>query len=142
MKKNTSSKISHLRYLTNHLSDEELEKRGISDLHTSYGSIMYALLKNNSMTMKELAAEIDRDKSTLTALSKKLIKNGYVEIVSNEEDKRSKLISLTEKGKDIQRQFDEVSMILNIKLWSNISDKEAETFDSVLDKLIRNLKRF
>lgn len=139
MKYNTSSKISHLRYLSNHLIEEELNKREIQDLHTSYGSIMYALLNTESMTMKELAVKIDRDKSTLTALSKKLIKSGYVELTTNQEDKRSKLIRLTKKGKKVKLVFDEISEILNSKLWENISDEEADIFDTVLDKLINNL---
>ncbi|XFA99789.1 MarR family winged helix-turn-helix transcriptional regulator [Candidatus Izemoplasma sp. B36] len=139
MKKNTSSKISHLRYLSNNLIDRELSIRGISDLHTSYGSIMYTLLNNEPMTMKELAIRIDRDKSTLTPLSRKLIKSGYIETVSNEEDKRSKIISLTEKGKNVKAKFDEVSQILNQKLWKNISDEEAKIFDKILNKLIKNL---
>lgn len=139
MKKNTSSKISHLRYLSNNLIDRELSKRGISDLHTSYGSIMYTLLNNEPMTMKELATKIDRDKSTLTPLSRKLIKSGYIETISNEEDKRSKIISLTEKGKNVKAKFDEVSQILNQKLWKNISDEEAKIFDQILNKLIKNL---
>lgn len=68
MKKAVTSNISTLRYLNNTYIEKQLLEAGINDLHTSHGSIIFTLLKKGSMTMKELAKEIHRDKSTLTAL--------------------------------------------------------------------------
>lgn len=91
--------------------------------------------------MKELAKQIDRDKSTLTVLVKKLIKNGYVKSIANEEDKRSKIISLTDKGRKIEEVFYKVSMKLNKDLWIGITNKESDVFNIVINKMINNLKK-
>lgn len=140
MKENIPSRISHLRYLVNSLIDKELHNRGINDLHTSYGSIIYSLQKNGSLTMKELAKEIDRDKSTLTVLIKKLENNGYINLKPNQEDKRSKIVSLTKKGKSIKLDFKDISIKLNEVLWKAITEKEADTFELILNKMINNIE--
>lgn len=140
MKNNIPSRISHLRYLSNTLIDKELKERGIDDLHTSYGSIIYTLQQNGSLTMKELAKKIDRDKSTLTVLIKKLNQNDYIRIAINKEDKRSKIVSLTKKGKSIELSFKDVSLKLNETLWKDISEAEGEAFVNTLNRMIKNIE--
>ena len=140
MIKNIPSRISHLRYLVNTLIDKELKKRDITDLHTSYGSIIYSLQKNGSQSMKELAKAIGRDKSTLTVLIKKLEKNGYIILEANKKDKRSKIVSLTNKGKGIKLDFEEISSNLNEALWSNINEEETKIFENILNRMIKNIE--
>lgn len=140
MKRNTVNRIGYLRYLSNSLIEQELRISGVHDLHTSHGSIIFNLLSKGPMSMKQLASEIHRDKSTLTVLIRKLLNSGYVHIDHSETDKRSKTVSLTNKGNEIRNIFFDVSSKLNTSLWSGISKDEAVTFEVVLNKMIDNLK--
>jgi DNA-binding MarR family transcriptional regulator len=141
MNKNVPSRISHLRYIVNALIDKELKSRGIVDLHTSYGSIVYSLQKNGPQTMKELTKEIDRDKSTLTVLIKKLKENSYISLETHKEDKRSKVVSLTNKGKSIELNFEDISLNLNEALWKDIKEEDAQAFVITLNRMIKNIER-
>jgi len=56
-----------------------MAKRNIKGLVTSHGDILYALFQKRTLTMKEIAEGIEKDKSTVTALVNKLIAHGYVQ---------------------------------------------------------------
>lgn len=141
MKEKVPSRVSHLRYLVNGYITQELSNRGIYDLHTSYGGIIYHLQNHQSLTMKELAKKIDRDKSTLTPLIKKLVKDGYVTLSVNETDKRSKVVCITEKGIQTEQHFKDVSNALYQQLWIDINEEDSDVFEKVLEQLINNLEK-
>lgn len=133
--------ISYVRYLNNEVISQVLENKGITDLQTSYGNIIFTLLKYDKLTMKDLADEIKRDRSTLTVLIRKLEKNGYVKREENPDDARSKYVSLTVKALDLEYIFKEVSCTINECIWADIDEKEVEIFLKVLDKIKINLEK-
>ena len=87
----------------------------------------------------ELAKKIDRDKSTLTALVKKLIVMGYVETARDKNDNRVTLVTLTKKGRQLKPDFDEISKILLERTYGNCSPREKEVIVVGLEKLLRNM---
>ena len=74
--------------------------------------------------MKDLASTIHRDKSTITALVNKLIKLGYIKKEQDEKDVRVTLISLTQKGREFKKDFDEISKEVIKKLYLGFDSKE------------------
>lgn len=116
-----------------------MDEKGITDLKTSYGNIIYTLMNNGDLTMKDLAAKIQRDKSTLTVLIKKLEKNGYVRKIDNPDDARSKFITLTEKTEGLDKIFITISKSVNEQIWQDISDEDNEVFIKCLKQMIANL---
>ena len=136
------SKVSRFRSLYNNLIQERLIERRITDLHTSYGNILFALYKNDKQTMKSLASSINRDKSTLTVIVRKLEKRGYVTRVKNPQDYRSKLIELTHKGIELKPIFLEISTEVNEVLWGSITETEADELSGLLDRVITNISSY
>ena len=88
--------------------------------------------------MKKLSEIINRDKSTVTALVNKLINSGYIRRRIHESDSRSSIISLTEKGRAMQKNFWEVSEALRQKAYHGLSDEEMETLMRLLTKIHDN----
>lgn len=129
------SLIGMIREKANRLIIRELESYGIYDLAPSHGGIIVSLCLLGEMTMKELAREIDRDKSTVTALVAKLIKLGYVQKKTDEHDSRVKKISLTGKGKSLEGPFREISEKLLAKTFSNLNENEQQTVADLLKRI-------
>jgi len=132
------SLISKIRENANGLITNEMDNWGIKGLVISHGDILFALLKSEKMTMKELAKKINKDKSTVTALVDKLIKQGYVEKTKDIEDNRVAFVALTEKGKELKPMFDGISRELLSIVYKDISQNEKEDLIRILNKIYNN----
>jgi DNA-binding MarR family transcriptional regulator len=89
--------------------------------------------------MRVLADRIDRDKSTVTALVKKLVALGYVETLDDPGDKRVTLVRLTQKGEDLKKTFGEISRMLLDTVYRGFSQREREDIVRGLERIERNL---
>lgn len=136
--KDIISLISKVRDSANSFIEAEMSKWGIEGLATSHGDILFALLKNEKLTMKELAEKIDKDKSTVTALVDKLIKQGYALKTRDTEDNRVVFVTLTEKGKELEPMFDAISQKLFSTVYKDISESEKEELLITLTKIKNN----
>lgn len=142
---NELNDIIHRIGVANRLSgifiQESLSKNGIKDLAPSHGDILFLLFENDKMKMKEIAARINRDKSTVTALINKLKLLDYIKSTSSKEDKRVTFVELTAKGKKLKKTFFDISFSLNDKAFEGFSEKEISTFSSLIDKMIENFNK-
>jgi DNA-binding MarR family transcriptional regulator len=116
----------------------ELNKKKITGLVPSHGGIMSTLFKKNKASMKDLAAKIGRDKSTVTALVNKLIAAGYVTREKDPDDNRITYLCLTAKGRSLEQDFDEISEKLIATAFSGFSQKEREAMVKSVVKMLNN----
>lgn len=74
---------------------EWAKKRGITlnELH-----FLYHIARNGESSPTEIGERWSLPKQTVTSICKQLDGKGYLKFVSDEKDKRSKLIGLTEEG--------------------------------------------
>jgi MarR family transcriptional regulator, organic hydroperoxide resistance regulator len=136
---NIVSLISKIRNKANRIIVGELRTRNIKGLSPSHGDILFFLFQSESSTMMELAKRIDRDKSTITALVKKLVAMGYVETTRSESDSRVTLVRLTEKGRQLKPAFDEISRTLLERIYGNCSSQEREVIVNGIERLLNNM---
>ncbi|MCQ2584808.1 MAG: MarR family winged helix-turn-helix transcriptional regulator [Treponema sp.] len=132
------SKISHIHSLSADFLTERLSEKGLENFASSHGNILFQLSLVDSMRMNELSERINRDKSTTTVLVQKLINKGLVEVKSSETDKRSKLISLSEKGREYNKLTSEISANLIQTFYKGFSEEEKEKFFSLLLRIEEN----
>ena len=78
--------------------------------------------------MKELAAKINRDKSTTTVLVRKLAQEGLVSAVPSPEDRRNKILTLTPKGAEYNSLMQKLSKELLAKFYKGFSEEEINDF--------------
>ncbi len=102
--------------------------------------VMSFIWKKDGSNQQEIADETLRDKSSMTYLIDNLVKRGLVKRVEDENDRRNKLIFLTEQGKALKEQLNPwVAEVYDIA----IADLETASLqDSVvlLNKMIGSLK--
>ena len=134
------AKVSQIHSLTQDFLKKKLALQGFDDFASSHGYILYQLSVNDGITMKELAAKINRDKSTTTVLVRKLEKAGLVKVQTDSADKRSKLLSLTQKGNEYNQMTKQLSQQLLDTFYKGFTQKEKEEFCSLLDKIKGNFK--
>lgn len=132
------SLISKIREKSNKLIETEMSQNGIEGIVTSHGDIIYALFKNERMTMAEIANKIGRDKSTVTALIDKLVKLGYVIKERDTQDTRVVYVTLTQKGYELEPIFEAVSAKLLEVFYLGISEEEKEELTKILNKIYSN----
>jgi DNA-binding MarR family transcriptional regulator len=136
--KDIISLISKIEESANGFITSEMDRWGVKGLATSHGDILDALLRNEKLTMKELADKIGRDKSTITALVDKLVKQGYVEKTRDIEDNRVVFVTLTENGKELKPMFESISKDLLCRVYKDISENEKEELIKTLKKIKNN----
>ncbi|MCR3760685.1 MarR family winged helix-turn-helix transcriptional regulator [Clostridium felsineum] len=132
------SLISKISEKTNKFIINEMKSFGIKDLAPSHGDILFVLLKNEKLTMKEISEKINKDKSTVTALIDKLIKHGYVEKTRDFKDNRVVFVTLTKKGRELKPLFEAISHNLLSTAYKDINEEESEELLKTLVKLYNN----
>jgi DNA-binding MarR family transcriptional regulator len=132
------SLIATIRAKANQFIIAEMNRRGIKRLATSHGDILSALFEHEPLAMKELAQRIDRDKSTVTTLVDKLIAIGYIRAQKDINDSRVVLVSLTEKGRQLQSDFAEISSKLLTVVYQGIEVEEQRQLMNTLTKIKNN----
>jgi MarR family transcriptional regulator, organic hydroperoxide resistance regulator len=130
--------IGKIRDKANSFLTRELAGRNLKGIAPTHGDILWALFTYGDLPMKKLSDIIHRDKSTVTALVSKLIDFGYVERRTHESDSRSNIISLTEKGRAVQKDFWEVSEALRKKAYKGLTEEEKETLMRLLTRIYDN----
>ena len=132
------AKVSQIHSLTADFLKKRLAENGFDDFASSHGYILYQLSVNPEITMKELAAKINRDKSTTTVLVRKLEQAGLVKVQTGTTDKRSKLLSLTQKGNEYNKMTMQLSKELLATFYKGFTQEEKEVFSKFLEKIKGN----
>ncbi len=134
----TVSLVSHIHSLSADFLRSRLNQKGLPELSSSHGFILFLLSKEEELTMGEIARRINRDKSTTTVLVRKLENNGLVETFSNKKDARSKLIKLTAKGMEYNKITSELSTELIQTFYKGFSAEEKSQLLNYLQRISEN----
>lgn len=132
------SSIARLYHKNRCFMDEQLRKRGITELGFSHIRIIIILHVFKVLSMKEVTEKISKDKSTVTILVNKLEKKGYLRKKVCEEDRRVTYLELEEKAKEILNIIFEVSDIFQSRVEKILDEEERKMFIKIMSKLIEN----
>lgn len=109
------------------------------DLTASQYRVMKFLYSQPSETAR--IVDIEKDCSithpTVLGLLDNLEKKGFVVKLVNPEDARSKVVSLTDKAKDMQSDLEGVGEKLNSRLTENLSEQEKDQLLNLLQKMLK-----
>ena len=136
---NSISLVSQIHSLTQDFLTTKLSEKGLENFATSHGNILFQLSRVDFMTLSELTVAINRDKSTTTVLVRKLENAGLVELKASATDGRSKLISLTAKGKEYNQITGNLSKELQETFYKGFTENEKEVFRNTLLRIKENL---
>jgi len=100
---------------------------------------LYYLGKEEFISQKELAEKMNIKESSVARLLDRMERDGLVERVKNENDKRVTNLSLTDKGKQYRIKLLPEGEKFEKLLYKNISEEEMKIFTTVLTKMVSNI---
>lgn len=115
----------------------ELEKK-IS--HTDLSALVFLLLKEQ-LTMSELASDLGAPLSTITSMAKRLEKKGWIQRTSSPKDQRVIIVYLTEEGKNLARQANEIMNQALKRVETALTEQELEQFVYLVLKVVKSLQQ-
>ena len=105
------------------------------ELTVSQYFVFNALWMGDGITFVELGERVSLDTSTLTGIVDRMERNGFVERRPNPEDRRSVLVFLSDKARDLGPHILKFADELDDSLRHPFSQKEIDTFERVLRSL-------
>lgn len=97
--------------------------------------VLSALWDKEEIKFKELAGILDMDGATLTGILDRMEKRGFIERKKDPVDRRSVLVSLTHKSKEIRPQMIDIAQDLDQEFRDKVSDEEFSQLLKILDQL-------
>ena len=112
------------------------------DITYEMHQILACLWKDDGIRQQDLADKTLKDKTSLTYLVDNLSKRGLVTRLEDKNDRRSKLIFLTKKGKDLGKIADPWIAELYTIASEKISADQIALATATVEKMIANVKGF
>lgn len=137
---NTVARVARIHEMANQVIVTELAKRGHEGLAPSHGDVLGLLLFKGEMTKTDIASQVHRERSTTTTLLKKLERLGYIKTRVNDNDARSALVSLTDKGLNMKQDFIEISEKLYEIQYKDMSLSQIDAFRQGIEQMYKNFK--
>lgn len=132
--------ISQIKQMGGRIFEKILSEKGIDAFNGAQGRILYILWQNESIPITELSEKTGLAKTTLTSMLDRLEVLGLVQRVFDKTDRRRILITLSEKARELQNEYDEVSVKMNEIYYQGFSDEEILHFEGYLLRILKNLK--
>jgi MarR family transcriptional regulator, organic hydroperoxide resistance regulator len=120
--------------------EADLAQGRLKGLAASHLEIITFLLRKGPTSMQELARALERDKSTVTVLVRKLGELGFIARKGLPTDGRVTIVSLTAKGAALRTPVLRVFVKTERALAKNLSPEERENLFVLLGKVYSGLK--
>ncbi len=108
------------------------------NLTTPQYMVFSALWVGDGITIGELGQRVALDGSTITGILDRMEKNGYVERRPNAEDRRSALVYLTQKAREVGPRIIGFADELNAAIRKSFPEQDMAVFERVLRELGRS----
>ena len=120
--------------------DKILEKINFGRAHHR---VIYFVGKQKKITIKELLSILQITKQSLSRVLNQLVKEKYI-LVSTGIDKRTKNLSLTKKGEDLEKELSTIQINKIRNVLKQFNEKDINGFKKILYAMIeeKNKKKF
>ncbi|MEM7115145.1 MAG: MarR family transcriptional regulator [Chloroflexota bacterium] len=141
MRKRTVLEVAfRLQYDVINVLSEQLHGIDV-DLVPMQMRVLRAIWRGDNVTSQHVVAALKRDKAQVTRLVNELVARNLVYREPNPNDKRSKLLKLTDEGEHIFRQVEEVEKVVFAEMAKGIAEEDMQTFFRVADMLSENMQQ-
>ena len=97
------------------------------------------IYRNANCTAQSIAQRMQRDKAQITRVLNELLEDGYISKIANPEDRRSQLLRLSAKGKEIVTQLNVIERTANKAMTANLSNEDMHAFIRIANIMVDNL---
>ncbi len=108
---------------------------------TSQCYVLLELKNTDSLTMNELSEKMNLNTSTMTRIINNLVRDGYVQRLKDESDRRIVITKLTEEGLKAAKNLDESIMNYYRKIIENLPEGQIEEVLRSVELLIEAFEK-
>ena len=108
-------------------------------LYPGQDMILLELLKNDGVSQNILVTTLCVDHSTIAKSVSRMIKNDLVKTEKSTKDKRVTLVSLTDHGRDLAQQVEQIWIDSERNATLGLSSEEQRLFVEMIDHITKNL---
>ncbi|SFK83236.1 DNA-binding transcriptional regulator, MarR family [Paenibacillus sp. 1_12] len=134
--------ISQIKQLGSRIFEKLLKDNDIEDFNGAQGRILFVLWQKDNLPISELGEKTSLAKTTLTSMLDRMAEQGHIQRNHDPKDRRQTLITLTDKAKLLSNSYDVVSDQMNQLFYKGFSDEEMKQLDTMLVKVLHNLKEY
>lgn len=117
------------------------QRRSDNDLGISHILVLQELINKGESRPSDIAKTLNFTPASLTHLATKLTKQGLIVRRQDENDKRTKYLSITDAGKELVSKAHNDGLEVRKELFSNISMEERRTLLEIYKKLEESLAK-
>lgn len=107
----------------------------------SQSHILFLLERRGSMKMSELAESLHLTPGAVTTASDKLIENGYITRVRDEQDRRVVYLQMTNKGKEVLTALQKEGRKLMKLVFNDLSEQDLYFLISTFEQAEENINK-
>jgi DNA-binding MarR family transcriptional regulator len=131
--------ISQVKQLQDRTFNKILKEEGIYEFNGQQGRILFALWKNEKLSLIELSRRTSLAKTTLSAMVERMKNEGLLIVEGSKEDKRSLVIYLSDKTLSLEGKINRATKKISDIFYKDFSEEEANELDRLLGKVKENL---
>ncbi len=110
------------------------------NLYVGQEMILKELWRKDGLTQSDLANECKLEPPTITKMLDRMKKAGLVQIRSDTQDARVHRVYLTNRGRSLREQVQELWGAVENQLFKDFTDKERATLNGIFVKMLANLR--
>ncbi|MBA6351080.1 MULTISPECIES: MarR family winged helix-turn-helix transcriptional regulator [unclassified Colwellia] len=112
----------------------------LSELNITYPQyvVMMALWEHDKITIAELLDKTMIDGGAMTQILKKMVDKGLLEIIKDDNDKRKRLVQLTQQGQELKIKAASIPNTISCK-FTHINSTQASQLMELLDLVVNDL---
>ncbi|MHA1902746.1 MAG: MarR family winged helix-turn-helix transcriptional regulator [Candidatus Thorarchaeota archaeon] len=133
--------ISKIHHLSGRIFAKMLREHDI-EISPGQGRIIFALWRDDGISINDLAKRTSLGKSTLTDMLDRLEETEYLRRVPSKTDRRKIMIELTDKIDALQDTYTKVSLEMTDLCYAGFADDEIDIFEQSLERVLVNLTNF
>lgn len=116
-------------------------RKGLNEVYTDYipsneFAVLQTLHKNSPLMASEIANELKVSSSHITAVTDRLVGKNYIQRVRSDSDRRIVYLEITEDGKKIADEMDQIKNEYLAKKFTNLTEEEMKLMVAASTKLL------
>lgn len=133
--------ISRIKQTGTRIFDRMLAASGIDAFNGAQGRILYVLWQSEDISISSLSAQTSLANTTLTSMLDRMECSGLIIRKPDPEDRRSRLIALTDKAKALQGDYERISQRMSELYYTGFTEAEIIQFELYLQRVLANLEK-
>jgi DNA-binding MarR family transcriptional regulator len=130
--------LSRATWAMNNFVNRILRESGLNDISVAYFAVLQALWENDGMSISDLGEKAQLEKSTMTSLIDRMEGAGLLRREDHPTDRRAYRISLTERGKELEKLLDQVVSRAYHHLTRGITEKDLQKSVEICKQIVQN----